>query len=338
MDRRTLLKLTALAIAMSAFRFPVLAQGRSDYPLVLDCDPGWDDAIAIMIVLAKLSASLKGVTVVFGNKSLPETLAFAKSVVAPCYRHDIPVVGGASEPLRSAPFEPAWVARAQPSILIDQKQLEVHEQPKQRAIDFLANSLLDSSNGVTLLATGPLTNIASLLRFRPTATKNIRKIIILGGALRKGNVTKYAEFNFFMDAEAANVVLTAPVDRILIPVDVAANVVLDGEALDKLASLNSPLVRQVNSLISQYRNLEQIPKHNPICIYDAVAACYLLAPSYFKTEPYLASVEYKNSSAFGTLLLEKSSVHKRWKFTDVVTHIDTAAVAGVMLDALCSLT
>src|SRR5919202_5404083 len=181
--------------------------------ILLDCDPGHDDAIALLLALAEPELELVGVTAVAGNQTLEKTTANAIRVLDLVSRDDVPVAAGAERPLVREPFVAAYVHGESG---LDGPDLPPPSRAPlpQHAVEFLA----EHAQGTTLVATGPLTNVALMLALHPDARPD--RIVLMGGAIAEGNVTPAAEFNIWWDAEAAARVFTSGVDLTMIGLDV----------------------------------------------------------------------------------------------------------------------
>src|SRR5438477_6800136 len=182
-------------------------------PIRLDCDPGHDDAIALLLALASPEVELVGVTTVAGNQTVEKTTANAIRVLELGGRDDIPVAAGAGRPLVRDPFVAAYVH--------GESGLDGPDLPPPRggpvtqpAVEFLAERVA----GRTLVATGPLTNVALLLALHPDARPD--RIVLMGGAIAEGNVTPAAEFNIWADPEAAARVFASGIDLTMVGLDV----------------------------------------------------------------------------------------------------------------------
>src|SRR5580765_8862465 len=182
-------------------------------PVLLDCDPGHDDAIALLLALGSDELDVRGITTVAGNQTLEKTTANAIRVLELAGRAEIPVAAGAGRPLVR---EPRVAAEVHGETGLDGPDLPPPqgEPSRQHAVDFLAERI----EGATLVATGPLTNVALLLARHPEAVP--QRIVLLGGAIAEGNVTPAAEFNIWADPEAAHRVFTSGLDVTMIGLDV----------------------------------------------------------------------------------------------------------------------
>src|SRR4051794_30949797 len=182
-------------------------------PVLLDCDPGHDDAIALLLALGSDELELRGVTTVAGNQTLEKTTANAIRVLELAGRAEIPVAAGAGRPLVR---EPRVAAEVHGETGLDGPDLPPPqaEPSPEHAVDFLAERIA----GATLVATGPLTNVALLLARYPEAKPE--RIVLMGGVIAEGNVTPAAEFNIWADPEAAHRVFTSGLDVTMVGLDV----------------------------------------------------------------------------------------------------------------------
>jgi purine nucleosidase/pyrimidine-specific ribonucleoside hydrolase len=194
-------------------------------PVLIDCDPGHDDAIALLLALASPEVELLGVTTVHGNQTLEKTTANALRVLELAGRSDIPVAAGAERPLVGPP---AVAGEVHGESGLDGPELPdpTTAPVDAHAVDFLAERLLGAPEPVTLVPTGPLTNVALLLARHPRAAERIERIVLMGGAIAEGNVTPAAEFNIWVDPEAAARVFASGLDVTMIGLDVTHRALL----------------------------------------------------------------------------------------------------------------
>src|SRR6187455_1359169 len=196
-------------------------------PVLLDCDPGHDDAIALLLALGSDELVLRGVTTVAGNQTLEKTTANAIRVLELAGRGEIAVAAGADRPLVR---ETRVAANVHGETGLDGPDLPPpRARPEgEHAVDFLAGRVA----GTTLLATGPLTNVALLLARHPRARPE--RIVVMGGAIAEGNVTPAAEFNIWADPEAAHRVFTSGIDVTMVGLDVTHKALLFPQKMDEL--------------------------------------------------------------------------------------------------------
>src|SRR4051812_3682946 len=172
-------------------------------PCILDCDPGHDDAVALLLAAASPALDLRAVTTVAGNGTLENVTRNARTVCTLAAIRDVPVAAGADRPLRR-PLEIA--ADVHGDSALDGPALPVPDVPldPRPADRLMADLVAQSPEPVTLIATGPLTNVATFLERHPDAAAALGEIVLMGGATGRGNHTPYAEFNVYVDPEAAD--------------------------------------------------------------------------------------------------------------------------------------
>jgi inosine-uridine nucleoside N-ribohydrolase len=202
--------------------------------IIVDCDPGHDDAIALLLALASEEVRLLGITTVAGNQTLEKTTANAISVLDHVGRTDIPVAAGASRPLVRE-LHVASDIHGQSGI--DGANLPAPTRPPQQAhaIDWIATTLSSSPAPVTLVATGPLTNVALFLARYPELSSRLERIVLMGGAIGAGNITPAAEFNIWTDPEAAHRVFSSGVDLTMVGLDVTHKALIGPSHIEALS-------------------------------------------------------------------------------------------------------
>ncbi len=202
-------------------------------PLLLDCDPGHDDAIALLLALASPEVDLLGVTTVAGNQTLAKTTGNALRVLEFVDRADVPVAAGADRPLVREPSVAAHVH--------GESGLEGPDLPEPvgrpvdvHAVDFLARRILEHERPVTLVATGPLTNVALLLARYPEVEDRLERVVAMGGSIAEGNITPAAEFNIWADPEAAQRVFASRLETTMVGLDVTHRALMRREHAERL--------------------------------------------------------------------------------------------------------
>jgi inosine-uridine nucleoside N-ribohydrolase len=253
-------------------------------PILLDCDPGHDDAIALLLALASPELELLGVTTVAGNQTLEKTTANAIRVLDFAGRDDVPVAAGADRPLVREPFVAGYVHG---ETGLDGPDLPPPQrQPlPQHAVDFLAERIRDAGRPVTLVPTGPLTNIALLLALHPDAQPE--RIVLMGGAIAEGNVTPAAEFNIWSDPEAAVRVFAAGIDVTMIGLDVTHRALFadrHAQRLDgRVGEMVQALLRFYDRFHREVYGFDGSPIHDAVAV-AAVARADLVATKWLNVE------------------------------------------------------
>jgi pyrimidine-specific ribonucleoside hydrolase len=246
--------------------------------ILLDCDPGHDDAIALLLALASPELELLGVTTVAGNQTLEKTTANAIRVLDFVGRDDIPVAAGASAPLVR---EQRVAAHVHGETGLDGYDLPPpRRQPlQQHAADFLAEQIRVREGAVTLVPTGPLTNIALLLALHPEARPE--RIVLMGGAIAEGNVTPAAEFNIWADPEAAARVFASGIDVTMIGLDVTHKALFTPAHGQRLEGRAGGLVRALLRFYGEFHRRQYGWDGSPI--HDAVAVAHVVRADLVET-------------------------------------------------------
>jgi inosine-uridine nucleoside N-ribohydrolase len=250
--------------------------------IVLDCDPGHDDAIALLLALASPEVELLGVTTVHGNQTLEKTTANALKVLELAGHSEIPVAPGAERPLRREAYVAAYVhgeSGLDGPVLPPPRTEPVDEH----AVDFLARVVLASSEPVTLVPTGPLTNIGLFLARHPQAAAGVQRIVLMGGAIGEGNVTPAAEFNIWCDPEAADRVFSSGLDVTMIGLDVTHKALVGPAHAEQLRG--SGRVGQVVAELLEFygRFHRETYGWDGSPIHDAVALAHAFRPDLVET-------------------------------------------------------
>jgi inosine-uridine nucleoside N-ribohydrolase len=250
--------------------------------IILDTDPGHDDAIALLLALASPELDVLGVTTVSGNQTLEKTTANALKILEFVDRTDVPVHAGAPRPLLREQWAAAYVHGE--SGLDGPDLPDPNTEPKKgHAIDFIA-AQVEEHDGVVLVPVGPLTNIGLLLAKYPGIESRIARVVLMGGAIAEGNVTPAAEFNIWADPEAAHRVFTSGIDVTMVGLDVTHKALLVPEKVDELRGTG-----RVGSLVSQLydfyheRHLRMYGwEGSPV--HDALAVAHVIRDDFVETE------------------------------------------------------
>ncbi|GLY66875.1 nucleoside hydrolase [Amycolatopsis taiwanensis] len=276
--------------------------------LIIDTDPGVDDAFAIALAALSEDVELLGVTTVFGNVSLPDTTRNALRLLALCGRSDVPVGAGADRPLvhpqrsRATRIHGADGLSGRSSMLPE----PTREAHRAGAVNLLAELLETADEPVTIAAIGPLTNIALLLATHPGAREHIDRIVIMGGGLNGGNSTPVAEFNIWSDPEAARRVLVAEdVPCVLVPLDLTLRCAVDSAWLAKLAAagaVGSALTALTPDYVASYR---KVLGFDGMAMHDAVAVAEAIRPGILRTEPFPIEIDCTSGPGRGATLVDR---------------------------------
>lgn len=278
-------------------------------PVIIDCDPGHDDAIALMLAVASPELEVLGVTTVAGNTTLDKTTRNALTVLDLAGRPDIPVAAGADRPLERELFVAEYVHGA--SGLDGPALPEPSRGPVDRsAVEFLAATIDKSPEPVVLIPLGPLTNVAALLEYRPDVVDNIASIVFMGGAAHIGNVTPNAEFNIYVDPEAAARVLLAPVNVTMIGLEVTHQAIMGAVHADHLRGRGTCSTFVAELLDFFIENHPRTYDEPGAPIHDAVAVAAVVDPSLVRIERCGVRIDISDGIGRGRTVVD------RWGVTD----------------------
>jgi inosine-uridine nucleoside N-ribohydrolase len=272
-------------------------------PVLVDCDPGQDDAIALLLALASPELEVLGVTTVAGNQTIEKVTANALRVLELAGRSDIPVAAGADQPLVG---ELVVAADAHGETGLDGPGLpEPAARPaEQHAVEFLAERLLAAEQPVTLVPLGPLTNVALLLAERPEAAERIERIVLMGGAIAEGNMTPSAEFNIWIDPEAAAQVFASGLDVTMVGLDVTNRAVLTPEDADRLRP-QGPVGQAVAEMLDFYGAFyREAYDHGGCPVHDALAVAQVIRPGLVRTEERHVEVDVSDGICRGRTVVD----------------------------------
>jgi inosine-uridine nucleoside N-ribohydrolase len=267
--------------------------------ILLDCDPGHDDAIALLLALASPELEVLGVTTVAGNQTLEKTTANAIRVLDFIGRDDVPVAAGADRPLTRDPFVAAYVHG---ETGLDGPDLPPPQRDPlgRHAADFLAEQIRGRKGAVTLVPTGPLTNVALLLALHPDARPE--RIVLMGGAIAEGNVTPAAEFNIWCDPEAAARVFASGVDTTMIGLDVTHKALFTKEHEARLSGKVGEMVRALLAFYGAFHKQQYGWDGSPI--HDAVAVAHVARPDLVETKHRGVKIDTESELSRGRTLVD----------------------------------
>jgi pyrimidine-specific ribonucleoside hydrolase len=307
-------------------------------PLVIDTDPGIDDALAVLLALASPEVDLRLVTTVHGNVELAQTTENALRVLHLAGRSDVPVAAGAAESLVHPQPERAGHVHGSAGLG------GVHLPPSPASVDprpavvALADLLLESEAAVTVAAIGPLTNIALLLRVFPEAAARIGRLVVMGGsAARGGNVTAAAEFNVWADPEAAQAVFGSSLPTVMVGLDVTLPTVLDVEDIARFAAAG-PIGAQAAAILQQYLEHARVAYGTSgVVVHDALALTEAIVPGTLRTVRRHVVVDTTLGAGRGQTLVDRRTASLAPTAVEVAEGVDSAAAVEFLAARLASL-
>jgi pyrimidine-specific ribonucleoside hydrolase len=307
-------------------------------PLVIDTDPGIDDALAILLALASPEVDLRLVTTVHGNVELEQTTENALRVLHLAGRSDVPVAAGARSSLVHPQPERAGHVHGSAGlggVELPPSPAAVDPRP---AVVALADLLLASDEPVTVATIGPMTNLALLLAVYPDAAARIGRVVAMGGsAARGGNVTAAAEFNVWADPEAAQAVLCSTLPTVLVGLDVTLPTVLPEEGIARFAAAG-PVGAQAAAILQQYvAHARRAYGTSGVVVHDALALTEAIVPGTLGTVRRDVVVDTGLGAFRGQTLVDRRGVSTAPTAVEVAETVDSEAAVEFLVTRLASL-
>jgi inosine-uridine nucleoside N-ribohydrolase len=299
--------------------------------VIIDCDPGHDDAIAVLLALASPELEVLGVTTTYGNQTLEKTTANAIRVLELIERGDVVVAAGADRPLQR---ELVVAAHVHGESGLDGPALPAPSRRPigQPAVDFMVEQLVSSPRPVTIVPLGPLTNVATLLE--RNGTENVERIVLMGGSIAEGNMTPAAEFNVWADPEAAQRVFHAGLDVTMIGLDVTHRALVTAEVEERLRRTGSigVFVAELVDFFSLYHRRTYGWDGAPI--HDAVAVAQVLRPEIVETRRRNVEVELESELCRGRTVVDLWNRTDRAPNADVAVGLDEQAFFDLLVERI----
>ncbi len=276
-------------------------------PVIIDCDPGQDDAVMLLLALASPEAlDIRGVTAVAGNVPLALTARNARLICELAGRNEVNVHAGCPRPLVR---EPITAEEVHGTTGID--GFEIHEPGRplspQHAVDFIVDTLMAAAeDSLTLVPTGPLTNVAMAMVKEPRIVPKIREIVLMGGALREGgNTTPAAEFNVLVDPHAAHVVFRCNRPITVMGLDVTHQALTTPARLDAIRAIGNQAGRTVAAMLSFYSR-HDVDKYGApgAPLHDPCTIAYLLRPELFQGKSVNVEIEVGSALTMGASVVD----------------------------------
>lgn len=299
-------------------------------PVVIDCDPGIDDMIALLLACASPELDLRAVTTVGGNLGIETTTRNARAVLALAGRPDVPVAAGATRPLvRQAPRH-AERAHGEEGLGGITLPAAGGAPDPRHAVDLIAETVTGSSEPITLIAVGPLTNVALFYARYPELANRLAQLVLMGGSIGAGNVTPAAEFNIWFDPEAAYRVLTdPPVPTTMIGLDVTYASALTPDDLARLARFGGTGELATQALRHYLHGYAELLGREAVPVHDAVAVVAVIRPDLLDVRSARIEVDAGPGPSRGSTLVD---LHDAAPTARVAVGADVAAVVNLIID------
>lgn len=284
--------------------------------IIMDTDPGIDDAAALTMAINDPALDLKLVTAVAGNVTVDKTTANALKIVN-FFKQDIPVAAGAKQPLIK-PFEDAARIHGESGMPGYDFGDDYGEPIAKSAVEALHDEIMAADEPITLVPTGSYTNIALLFSQYPEVKDHIKEIVAMGGTLSKGNMTSAAEFNVFTDPHAAKIMYDSGVPIVMVGLDITLKALLTPDTLDKLATMGRA-GEMLHDLITHYNDGDE----NGHPMHDVNTIFYLLHPEAITTEEMWVDIQTEGPAMGETVGDIRGAYHDGKTNAKVCVDIDT---------------
>jgi pyrimidine-specific ribonucleoside hydrolase len=269
-------------------------------PVIFDCDPGHDDAVARILAFASAQLDIRGVTVTAGNVTLEKTLNNAKKILGFIGRRPLLAAGAAGPMFRDLVTAPEIHGKSG----LDGPALPLPDYPEDPApaVDLMRRLIMESAEPVTIIATGPLTNLGILFTAFPQVKDNIAQISLMGGSLGPGNWTAAAEFNIYVDPEAADIVFSSGLPLIMSPLDLTQKALIMGDEIEALRNLGGGVPGLTAELLDFYFQSYLKRGFPGAALHDPCAVACLTNPELFSSRPCHVVVETRGTHTAGMTL------------------------------------
>ena len=305
--------------------------------IIIDCDPGQDDAVALFLALASPDElDLLGITTVAGNVPLELTQRNARQMCDIAGRFDVPVYAGCAAPMLR-PLQTAEMIHGETGI----NGIDVIE-PKtplqsQHAVDYIIDTLLDAEDdSITLVPVGPLSNIGTAIDREPAILPKIEQIVLMGGAMREGgNRTPSAEFNILVDPDAADIVFRCGRPITQMGLDVSHQVLSTRDRVDRIKALGNPVADATAAMLSffdRYDTKKYTSKGAPL--HDPCTVAYLIKPELFEGKVCNVSIETRSELTLGHTAVDYWHVTDRPLNTNWIHSVDADGFYDLLIERL----
>ena len=303
-------------------------------PILLDCDPGHDDAVAILLAAGDDAVDLRAITTVAGNCPLELATINARRVAALAGLDGVPIAAGAAGP-RAGELVTAPDIHGETGL--DGHELPPGEAPRgsSGAVELLADTLAAAGEPLTLVATGPLTNVAALLEQRPEAGERIREIVLMGGSTERGNTTAAAEFNIWVDPEAAALVFESGLPLTMIGLNLTHQALATREVLERVRALPGEPARAVAGWMDFFGSrYERVFGRFAPPVHDPCTIALLIDPGVMRCADTFVAVETEGRWTRGATVVDLHGRSGRPPNARVALELDAPRFWNLVIAAL----
>ena len=303
--------------------------------ILLDCDPGHDDAVAMMLAWGNPSIELLGVTTVGGNQTLDKVTRNALSVATVVGMHDVPIAAGCRLPL-VRPVEIAPDVHGDSGLDGVELPEPAVELDPRHGVDLIIETIMSNEPGtVTLVPTGPLTNIAMAARKEPRIVERVQEVVLMGGGYHVGNWSPVAEFNIKVDPEAAHIVFNEKWPIVMVGLDLTHQALATDEVAERIAAVPGSVSQFTLGLFTFFRKAYQDAQGFDFPpVHDPCTLAYLIDPTIVETVKVPVDVELNGSLTTGMTVADFRAPAPEDCHTKVATRLDAPRFWGLVVDAI----
>ena len=303
--------------------------------ILLDCDPGHDDAVAMMLAWGNPSIELLGVTTVGGNQTLDKVTRNALSVATVVGMHDVPIAAGCRLPL-VRPVEIAPDVHGDSGLDGVELPEPAVELDPRHGVDLIIETIMSNEPGtVTLVPTGPLTNIAMAARKEPRIVERVQEVVLMGGGYHVGNWSPVAEFNIKVDPEAAHIVFNEKWPIVMVGLDLTHQALATDEVAERIAAVPGSVSQFTLGLFTFFRKAYQDAQGFDFPpVHDPCTLAYLIDPTIVETVKVPLDVELNGSLTTGMTVADFRAPAPEDCHTKVATRLDAPQFWGLVVDAI----
>jgi len=289
--------------------------------IILDVDPGHDDAVAIMLAARNPKIDLLGITVVAGNQTLEKTVNNTLNICSHL-NINVPIAAGMSVPMVRKQIIANDIHGETGLDGPEFGEITV-ELDKRHAVDFIIDMLMESDGDIILVPTGPLSNIGMAMKKEPRIVEKIKKIVLMGGAYTIGNTTPSAEFNILADPEAAHVVFSSGRPIVMMGLDLTRQALATKEVVDKIKTIGNKASNLFVDIIEFFtKTQKEVFGWDAPPTHDPTTVAYLIDPSIVETKPMYTEIEIWSPSSYGRTICDYYNVTGKKPNVEVAIKLD----------------
>jgi len=303
--------------------------------IIIDTDPGTDDAVAILVALANFdSQEILGITTVAGNVPVKVGTNNALRILEFVGKNEIPVYEGCSEPLNRKLVTAEWVHGTDGLNNLDIPNATTQKQTDS-AVEFITRTLQESDDRVTLAVLGPMTNIGTVIKNKPELVNKIEQIVFMGGSALKGNITPVGEFNTYVDPEAAKIVLDSGAKIFMLGLDVTNKSITTAKRKEKLKKINNKVSNAMVHLMTSFDKIPIVKEKFPdgIPVHDLLVTVFLIDSTIFKYKLVNVEVEVDSELTMGQTVVDSDEITDRVKNVNWVFDLDADSIYSILFNS-----